>query len=117
MIEPAAQQTVPIERSTPAMGAEKFAIGHAAADGETREIRGTGPSRPGYRPCHSRRNIMSKLVWTAVVALGLSSTPVMAQSAGRILGGAGIGAAGGAVAGAVIPGLSVGEGAAIGAVG
>jgi hypothetical protein len=31
--------------------------------------------------------------------------------------GAAIGAAGGAVAGAVIPGLSVGEGAAIGAVG
>jgi uncharacterized membrane protein len=60
---------------------------------------------------------MSKLVWTAVVALGLSATPVLAQSAGRILGGAGIGAAGGAVAGAVIPGLSVGEGAAIGAVG
>jgi len=64
-----------------------------------------------------KEEIMSKLVWTAVVALGLSSTPVMAQSAGRILGGAGIGAAGGAVAGAVIPGLSVGEGAAIGAVG
>jgi hypothetical protein len=61
--------------------------------------------------------IMSKLVWTAVIALGLSSTPALAQSAGHILGGAGIGAAGGAVAGAVIPGLSVGEGAAIGAVG
>jgi hypothetical protein len=61
--------------------------------------------------------IMSKLVWTAVIALGLSATPVLAQSAGHILGGAGIGAAGGAVAGAVIPGLSVGEGAAIGAIG
>jgi hypothetical protein len=60
---------------------------------------------------------MSKLVWTAVAALGLSATPLLAQSAGHILGGAGIGAAGGAVAGAVIPGLSVGEGAAIGAVG
>lgn len=60
---------------------------------------------------------MSKLIWTAAIALGLSASPVLAQSAGRILGGAGIGAAGGAVAGAVIPGLSVGEGAAIGAVG
>jgi hypothetical protein len=35
----------------------------------------------------------------------------------RVLRGAGIGAAGGAVAGAIIPGLSVGEGALIGGAG
>ena len=56
------------------------------------------------------------LVGAAALSLGAAS-PLLAQSAGHILRGAGIGAAGGAVAGAVIPGLSVGEGAAIGAVG
>ncbi|KRB86601.1 hypothetical protein ASE00_07905 [Sphingomonas sp. Root710] len=43
--------------------------------------------------------------------------PANAQSASHILRGAGIGAAGGVVAGAVIPGLSVGEGALVGAAG
>jgi hypothetical protein len=54
----------------------------------------------------------------ATVALSVAgAAPVYAQSAGHILRGAGIGAAGGAVAGAVIPGLSVGEGALIGGAG
>ena len=43
--------------------------------------------------------------------------PANAQSASHILRGAGIGAAGGVIAGAVIPGLSVGEGALVGAAG
>ena len=55
----------------------------------------------------------------AAVALSVagSAAPALAQSSGHILRGAGIGAAGGAVAGAVIPGLSVGEGALIGGAG
>ncbi len=54
----------------------------------------------------------------AAVALSLAGTaPVYAQSSGHILRGAGIGAAGGAVAGAIIPGLGVGEGALIGGAG
>jgi hypothetical protein len=52
----------------------------------------------------------------AAMALGLAS-PVYAQSAGQLLKGGAIGGAGGAVAGAVIPGLSVGNGALIGAAG
>jgi len=54
----------------------------------------------------------------AVVALSVAgSAPAFAQSSGHILRGAGIGAAGGAVAGAIIPGLGVGEGALIGGAG
>ena len=55
----------------------------------------------------------------AALALSVAGTaaPAFAQSANHILRGAGIGAAGGAVAGAVIPGLSVGEGAIIGGAG
>jgi hypothetical protein len=55
----------------------------------------------------------------AAVALSVAggSAPAFAQSAGHILRGAGIGAAGGAVAGALIPGLSVGQGALIGGAG
>jgi len=49
--------------------------------------------------------------------LSLYAAPASAQSAGHILRGAGIGAAGGVIAGAVIPGLSVGEGALIGGAG
>jgi hypothetical protein len=49
--------------------------------------------------------------------LGVMTTPVYAQSTGHVLRGAGIGAAGGAVAGAVLPGLGVGQGALIGAAG
>ena len=51
-----------------------------------------------------------------LLAIG-ATAPASAQSAGHILRGAGIGAAGGAVAGAIIPGLSVGQGALIGGAG
>jgi len=59
------------------------------------------------------------LIIATAVALSVvgSSAPALAQSSGHILRGAGIGAAGGAVAGAVIPGLGVGEGALIGGAG
>jgi hypothetical protein len=53
---------------------------------------------------------------TALSVAG-AGAPALAQSADHILRGAGIGAAGGVVAGAVIPGLSVGEGALIGGAG
>ena len=54
----------------------------------------------------------------AVIAAAMAlAVPAQAQSGKEILRGAGIGAAGGAVAGAVIPGLGVGEGALIGAAG
>ncbi len=62
---------------------------------------------------------MKKLIAMSAVgliALGLTA-PVQAQSAGHILRGAGIGAAGGAVVGAVVPGVSVGQGALIGGAG
>jgi|GEM_PF-1164363 len=52
----------------------------------------------------------------ALLALG-AAAPASAQSAPHILRGAGIGAAGGVLAGALIPGLSVGEGALIGGAG
>lgn len=52
----------------------------------------------------------------ALLSFGMAE-PAAAQSASHILRGAGIGAAGGVVAGAVIPGLSVGEGALIGGAG
>lgn len=52
----------------------------------------------------------------ALLSFGVAA-PASAQSAGHILRGAGIGAAGGVIAGAVIPGLSVGEGALIGGAG
>ncbi len=51
-----------------------------------------------------------------LLALG-TTAPASAQSANHILRGAGIGAAGGVVAGALIPGLSIGQGALIGAAG
>lgn len=54
----------------------------------------------------------------AVIAAAMAlAVPAQAQNSKEILRGAGIGAAGGAVAGAVIPGLGVGEGALIGAAG
>ena len=60
----------------------------------------------------------NQFIATAVaMAVAGSAAPALAQSSGHILRGAGIGAAGGAVAGAVIPGLSVGEGALIGGAG
>ncbi len=52
----------------------------------------------------------------ALLSFG-AAAPASAQSAGHILRGAGIGAAGGVVAGALIPGLGVGEGALVGAAG
>ncbi len=58
---------------------------------------------------------MKNLLILAGTAALAFATPASAQSAGHILRGAGIGAAGGAVAGALIPGLSVGNGALIGA--
>jgi hypothetical protein len=64
--------------------------------------------------------VMNKLLilgGAALFSLGVAITPASAQNAGHILRGAGIGAAGGVIAGAVIPGLSVGEGALVGAAG
>ena len=58
---------------------------------------------------------MKKLLIIASTVVLASAAPASAQSAGHILRGAGIGAAGGAVAGALIPGLSVGNGALVGA--
>jgi hypothetical protein len=62
-------------------------------------------------------NRLQVLGSAALLGCGIAATPASAQSAGHILRGAGIGAAGGAVAGAIIPGLSVGNGALIGAAG
>lgn len=53
---------------------------------------------------------------TALAAMALAS-PAFAGDAKDIVKGGAIGAAGGAVVGAVVPGLSVGEGALIGAAG
>lgn len=60
----------------------------------------------------------NKLI-AASVALSVAgmSAPALAQNSSQVLKGAGIGAVGGAVAGAVIPGLGVGEGALIGGAG
>ena len=56
---------------------------------------------------------------TLLIAAGAASmaiaAPASAQSAHHILRGVGVGAAGGLIAGAVIPGLSMGNGALIGA--
>lgn len=56
------------------------------------------------------------MIGIAAMALGFAA-PSHAQSAGELLKGTAIGGAGGAVAGAVIPGLSTGNGALIGAAG
>ncbi|API60478.1 hypothetical protein BSL82_15260 [Tardibacter chloracetimidivorans] len=53
---------------------------------------------------------------TAGAAL-LMASPAIAGDAGDILKGGAIGAAGGAVVGAVVPGISTGEGALIGGAG
>lgn len=53
----------------------------------------------------------------ALLSMGVAAAPASAQSASHILRGAGIGAAGGVIAGAVIPGLSIGEGALVGGAG
>lgn len=63
---------------------------------------------------------MKKLILAAgAVALsaGMVAAPAQAQSAKHILRGAGIGAAGGVIAGALIPGLGIGTGALVGAAG
>jgi len=55
---------------------------------------------------------------TGAVALSMGLTaPVAAQSANQMLKGTAIGAGGGALAGAILPGVSTGNGALIGAVG
>jgi len=58
---------------------------------------------------------MKNLLIAAGAASIALAAPASAQSAGHILRGAGIGAAGGALVGAVVPGLSVGNGALVGA--
>lgn len=59
----------------------------------------------------------NKFIAAAVALSFAGATPVPAQNSSQVLRGAGIGAAGGAVAGAIIPGLGVGEGALIGGAG
>jgi hypothetical protein len=60
----------------------------------------------------------SKGLIAGAVALSVGlATPVYAQSAGQMLKGTAIGAGGGALAGAILPGVSTGNGALIGAAG
>lgn len=59
---------------------------------------------------------ISLVAAAAVLSIGLAA-PVSAQSAGQVLKGTAIGAGGGALAGAIIPGVSTGDGALIGAAG
>jgi hypothetical protein len=59
----------------------------------------------------------SLIAGAVALSVGLSSAPVAAQSAGKMLKGTAIGAGGGALAGAIIPGMSVGTGALVGAAG
>jgi hypothetical protein len=59
-----------------------------------------------------------KSLIAGVTALSVTfATPVFAQSAGEMLKGTAIGAGGGALVGAVVPGVSTGNGALIGAAG
>jgi hypothetical protein len=60
------------------------------------------------------RNMKTLLIAAGAASMAVAA-PASAQSAHHILRGAGIGAAGGLIAGAVIPGLSMGNGALIGA--
>lgn len=62
------------------------------------------------------RNVFA-IFGAGVAGVMFLSTPALAGDAGDILKGGAIGAAGGAVVGAVVPGLSTGEGALIGAAG
>jgi hypothetical protein len=59
---------------------------------------------------------MSFLAVAAAASLGLAA-PASAQSAEQLLKGTAIGAGGGALAGAILPGVSTGNGALIGAAG
>jgi len=58
----------------------------------------------------------SMIAGAVALSVGLTS-PVAAQSAGQMLKGTAIGAGGGALAGAVLPGVSTGNGALVGAAG
>ena len=59
-----------------------------------------------------------KALIAAVAAMTFgAAAPTYAQNTNQVLRGTGIGAAGGAVAGALIPGLGIGEGALIGGAG
>jgi hypothetical protein len=61
-------------------------------------------------------SIMRNGIIAGIVALSVGFTaPVAAQSSGQLLKGGAIGAGAGALAGALIPGVSVGTGALIGA--
>jgi hypothetical protein len=76
------------------------------------------PSAVIGRMFGKRDPVMRNIFLAAGMGMALAATaPASAQSAGHILRGAGIGAAAGVVAGAVIPGLSIGQGALIGAAG
>jgi hypothetical protein len=62
--------------------------------------------------------IMKRIgIIAAVAAMSLGAAPVYAQSAKQMLKGTAIGAGGGALLGAVVPGVSTGNGALIGAAG
>jgi hypothetical protein len=61
----------------------------------------------------TRKSLIAGL---AAISVGLAS-PVYAQSAEQMLKGTAIGAGGGALAGAILPGVSTGNGALIGAAG
>lgn len=60
---------------------------------------------------------INKLIGAAIALSVAGATPALAQSTGQVAKGALLGAGAGAVAGAVIPGLSTGNGALIGAAG
>ena len=59
---------------------------------------------------------MSLIAAAAALSLGLGA-PAAAQNASQLLKGTAIGAGGGALAGAILPGVSTGNGALIGAAG
>lgn len=92
---------------------------------------GTGPGFPGpsqlfkhgcavtYRRRSGplKGNLMKTFLILAGAATMIITAPASAQSAGHILRGTAIGAGAGALAGAIIPGMSVGTGALVGAAG
>jgi hypothetical protein len=68
----------------------------------------------GRKDIAMKRNML--IASAVALSVGLTS-PVAAQSAGQMVKGTAIGAGGGALAGAILPGVSAGNGALIGAVG
>jgi hypothetical protein len=58
-----------------------------------------------------------KILLSGLIAASVVGTPVFAQSGHQLLKGGAIGAGAGAIGGALIPGVSVGTGAPIGAAG